>query len=159
MGLLQSNLRLLLGVHDRRRACQLSITAEGDWLVAHIVQKRRVHDPCCRCHAARRAVRPSQRKRMLVEEEFGWLKTVAGMAEGQGPRTAARAFPLPLACNLIRMPGCWPRRRDKGSKGEDIDTVARASAPYWRSLPDHEDLMQTQRNRPLMETHSAKRRS
>jgi transposase len=49
----------------------------------------------------------SQRKRKLVEEAFGWGKTIAGMAKVKvrGLRSVRHAFTLAMAAyNLIRMP-------------------------------------------------------
>ena len=48
----------------------------------------------------------SRRRRKLVEEPFGWMKTVGGLAElrhrGKAETTAFHTFAC-AACNLVRM--------------------------------------------------------
>jgi IS5 family transposase len=59
------------------------------------------------CTTRHESYRVSQRKRKLVEEAFGWSKTVAGMAKVQlrGLPRVRYAFTFAMAaCNLIRMP-------------------------------------------------------
>jgi hypothetical protein len=49
----------------------------------------------------------SQRKRKLIEEAFGWAKTIAGLAKVKvrGLARVRDCFTLPMtAYNLIRMP-------------------------------------------------------
>ena len=73
----------------------------------HVAAEDQGTRPSTAARRGTRATQVSQRKRKLIEEAFGWAKTIAGMAKMKvrgSPRVRFQFTFAMAAYNLIRMP-------------------------------------------------------
>jgi transposase len=98
--------RVTLGADKGYDRGELHIALVENGVVPHIAQKEGLYPVIDRRTTGRSGYRMSQRKRKRVEEIFGWMKTVGGMAKTRfrgAARVAAQLVMTASAYNLVRM--------------------------------------------------------
>jgi IS5 family transposase len=98
--------RVTLGADKGYDRGEFTIALVEEGVVPHIAQKEGLRPLIDRRTTGRRGYQISQRKRKLVEEIFGWGKTIGGIAKTRfrGAARVAAQFVMTMSVyNLVRM--------------------------------------------------------